>query len=91
MHFEVVNSRCKSTLPLAVVYDMDDTSSGRGDGSGNEDGGDGNDGSPRALNSATPEGTAYDEEASPPSIVLEKPTSEDGNVRINAVIEDDGG
>jgi len=81
----------RNVYPVAVVFDMDDTSSGRGDGSGNEDGGDGNDGSPRALNSATPEGTAYDEEASPPSIELEKPTSEDGKVKINAVIEDDGG
>jgi hypothetical protein len=80
-----------NVFPVAVVYDMDDTSSSRGDGSGNEDGGDGNDGSPRSLNSATPEGTAYDEEAEPPSIKLENPTSENGKVKVNAVIDDDGG
>ena len=79
-----------NVFPVAVIYDMDDTSSGRGDGSGNEDGGDGNDGSPRELNSATPEGTAYDEQAEPPSIKLEDPTSEGGKVKVNAVISDDG-
>ena len=80
-----------NVFPIAVVFDMDDTSSSRGDGSGNEDGGDGNDGSPRVLNSATPEGTAYDEQAEPPTIELGVPTSEGGKVKINAVIEDDGG
>ncbi len=53
--------------PIAVVYDLDDTSSGRGDGSENNDGGDG-DGTYRALNSATPHATAYDIDGTPPEI-----------------------
>lgn len=79
-----------NVYPVAVVYDLDDRSSGRGDGSENNDGDEGN-GSPRALNSATPMSTAYDTGNSPPVITVMKPTSKDGNIQINAVIEDDGG
>ncbi len=56
-----------NVYPVAVLYDTDDTSSGRGDGSDNNDGGDG-DGTPRALNSATPMSSAYDADQTPPTI-----------------------
>ncbi len=79
-----------NVYPLAVVYDLDDRDSGRGDGSSNEDG-DGGDGAPRELNSATPASTAYDNDNDPPTITLEKPSSSDGKVQINAMISDDGG
>ncbi len=78
-----------NVYPVAVVYDLDDRSSGRGDGSENNDG-DGGDGTPRALNSATPASTAYDLDNKPPSIEIIEPTSEDGKIKINALIEDDG-
>ncbi len=79
-----------NVIPVAVVYDLDDTSSGRGDGSENNDGGDG-DGTPRALNSATPASTAYDLESEPPTIELMPATSSNGNIQINAQIDDDSG
>ena len=79
-----------NVYPVAVVYDLDDRSSGRGDGSENNDG-DGGNGSPRALNSATPMSTAYDSGNEPPNITVEKPTSKDGKIQINALIQDDSG
>ena len=78
-----------NVIPVAVVYDDDDRSSGRGDGSENNDG-DGGDGSPRALNSATPASTAYDLDNKPPFIEILEPTSDDGKIKINARIWDDG-
>ena len=80
----------QNVYPVAVIYDLDDTDSGRGDGSENNDGGDGG-GTPRALNSATPASTAYDLNNQPPIIEILEPTSTDGKVQINALIEDDGG
>ena len=80
----------KNVFPLAAVYNLDDTSSGRGDGSENNDGADG-DGSPRALNSATPLTTKYDHNDVPPKITVMDPTSQDGNAVVNVLIEDDGG
>lgn len=77
-------------FPLAVIYDLDDTDSGRNDGSENNDGGDG-DGTYRALNSATPGGTAFDLNNEPPMIHLKEPTSSGGKIQINAHIQDDGG
>ena len=75
-----------NVYPVAVLYNRDDTSSGRGDGSENNDAD-----SPRALNSATPQSTAFDLGGSPPIIELKDPTSTKGKVQINAVIEDDSG
>ena len=80
----------KNVFPLAAVYNLDDTSSGRGDGSENNDGDDG-DGSPRALNSATPLTTKYDNNDVPPKITLQAPSSQEGKAVVNALIEDDGG
>jgi len=79
-----------NVFPVAVVYDLDDRDSGRGDGSENSDG-DGGEGTPRALNSATPATTAYDLDNFPPEIELLEPTSKDGKIQINAQITDDGG
>lgn len=77
-----------NVVPLAVVYDLDDRDSGRGDASSNTDG-DGGDGAPRALNSATPDSSAWDSGNEPPEIELKDPTSAGGKVQINALISDD--
>lgn len=78
-----------NVMPVAVVFNDDDRSSGRGDGSENSDG-DGGGGSPRALNSATPAQTAFDLDNKPPLIQVNDASSEDGNLKINAQIWDDG-
>lgn len=79
-----------NVYPLAVVFDLDDRSSGRGDGSENKDG-DGGDGPPRALNSATPDSTKYENNDVPPEITIEEPGSRDGMAVINIIVQDDSG
>ena len=71
---------------VAVVYDNDDdsrtTSAGK-TGNGAD--------TPRAINSATPSSTSYDEENEPPKIVEYDETLEGNTAQISAMLEDDDG
>ena len=77
-----------NVYPVAVVYDDDDRSSGTEDR--NRDG-DNHRGSPRALKSATPKTTAYDQGNQKPEITLPIPERAGDEFMVLAEITDDGG
>jgi len=77
-----------NVYPLVAVYDEDDRSSGTEND--NKDG-DGHRGSPRALQSATPKTTAYDNGNEKPGIKLPTPELNDYEFVVKAELSDDGG
>jgi len=77
-----------NVYPLAVVYDDDDRTSGTENS--NKDGDNGQ-GTPRALQSATPKTTAYDMGNQKPEITLPVPELEGEEFVVLAEITDDAG
>ena len=68
---------------VAVIYDLDDEAQSSSPNP--------KQGIPRAINSATPASTAYDEENTPPEIMNVDETIIDGNANIQAFFDDEDG